>query len=82
VVAVHVCRADISASRTKTAEQTGRPENLVPRWVVLVEASTEAAIRAALNGPLGPDLFAGAPAVAPAWGVYRLQFDILGFKPL
>jgi hypothetical protein len=77
IVATHVCRADLTASRAKTAEQKGRPENAVPRWVVLVETSTEAAARASFAGPLGATLLDGVHPDSPERGLYRLQFDLI-----
>ena len=76
-VACHASRADLGASSAKTAEQTGRPDNAVPRWVVLVETSTGAAAQAAVTGPLGKHELAGLAVTQAASGVYALQFDLL-----
>lgn len=81
IVAAHICRADLAASRAKTAEQKGRPENAVPRWVVMVETSTKAAARACLAGPLGSALLEDVHPDNPERGLYQLQFDLLGAAP-
>lgn len=81
IAAAHICRADLAASRAKTAEQKGRPENAVPRWVVMVETSTEPAARACLTGTLGSSLLEGVHPDNPERGVYRLQFDLLSAAP-
>ena len=77
IVAHHVCRADIAVSTAKTAEQEGRPDNAVPRWVVLIEGSTTEAVRAALAGALAPDALASFQVTDFASGTYILQFDLL-----
>lgn len=77
IVGAHVSRADLAASIAKTAEQKGRPDNAVPRWVVLVEASTAEAARAALAGPLGAEALAAFALSDAARGLYALQFDLL-----
>ena len=53
----------------------------MPRWVVMVETSTEAAARACLGGPLGSALLDGVQPDNPERGLYRLQFDLLGNTP-
>ena len=77
-VSAHLCRADLAASTAKTAEQAGRPENAVPRWVVMVEASTEAGALAA-SAKLDPAL-AGTPVAGAIQGEYALQFDLLATR--
>ncbi len=77
VVACHVSRADVAVSTTKTAEQAGRPENAVPRWVVMIEGSTAHAIREALAGPLGAGALESFSLLDVIRGVYSLQFDLL-----
>jgi hypothetical protein len=77
MVAAYVGRADVAASAVKTAEQTGRPANAVPRWVVLVEGSEPQAVAGALFGGLaGPEL-REASIEGDARGLYQLQFDLL-----
>jgi hypothetical protein len=76
VVAMHVCRADLAVSATKTAEQAGRPANLVPRWVVMIEGSEAEAVRKALWEAVGPDTLDGFSIEGDARGVYELQFDL------
>ena len=80
IVAAHLCRADLAASSTKTAEQAGRPENALPRWVVMVEASTPAAAasaRASIASSIDAACLAGTPLLGVMQGVYALQFDLL-----
>ena len=77
IVAAHVCRADLEASTVKTAEQKGRAENLVPRWVVMLEGSQFEPVEAALTGPLGPRALAAARIPEALHGIYRLEFDLL-----
>ncbi|HXP76994.1 MAG TPA: hypothetical protein VN823_22860 [Stellaceae bacterium] len=77
MVAAHVCRADVEASKAKTTEQRGRPDNLVPRWVILLEGAASAAIEAALSAELGPAAFAESGVAHAAHGVYRLEYDLL-----
>lgn len=75
IVGAHVCRADIDTSRKRSVEQKDRADNLVPRWVVLVEGSTVAAVEAALAGPLGAEAVGILPASAGR-AVYQLQHDL------
>lgn len=77
IVAAHTGRADLAASTAQTAEQTGRPANAVPRWVVMVEASTEAAVRGALADPLSAAALARFGLLGLEAGSYGLQFDLL-----
>lgn len=77
IAAHHVCRADLAVSTAKTAEQTGRPDNAVPRWVVMVEASTEAPLAAALADTLAKTSFSAFAVTDFAAGIYDLQFDQL-----
>ncbi|MFI4987109.1 MAG: hypothetical protein ACHQF3_06695 [Alphaproteobacteria bacterium] len=77
MVAAHVCHADVEASRTKTTEQRGRPDNLVPRWVIMLEGAESATIEAALSAELGPAALAESHAAHPVHGVYRLEYDFL-----
>jgi hypothetical protein len=77
IVAAHVCRADVAVSTAKTAEQTGRPPNAVPRWVIMIEGSMAEAVQAALAGPLGNAAFKAFALTDPARGTYVLQFDLL-----
>jgi hypothetical protein len=76
IVAAHLCRADLAVSTIRTAEQTGRAANLVPRWVVMVEGSQHEPVEAALAGPLGPGSLAAAHVPKAESGVYRLEFDL------
>jgi hypothetical protein len=78
IVAAHVGRADLSASTAKTAEQRGRPENAVPRWVIMIEATTPEAAEAAVTRTLGSDALAEPSITGDARGLYQLQFDLLG----
>jgi hypothetical protein len=82
IVGAHVGRADTTASTAKTAEQTGRPANAVPRWVIMVEGSGIAAVRNAVNADLGDAAIDEASITGLARGVYQLQFDLLRQSPL
>ena len=77
IVATHTGCADLAASTAKTAEQAGRPANAVPRWVVMVEGSTETAIRDALADPLSAPALARFGLLDLEAGSYGLQFDLL-----
>ena len=77
MVGVHICRADISASNVKTEEKKGRPDPLVPRWVILLESSTPEAVDAALSGSLSQKAFAGAGIPNANPSVYRLENDLV-----
>jgi hypothetical protein len=69
---MHVCRADLETSRLRSAEQKDRGDNQVPRWVVLVEGGTAAAVAAVMDGPLAPS----ALGVTGASSIYALQHDL------
>jgi hypothetical protein len=77
IVSAHICRADIAVSSTKTAEQKGRPENAVPRWIILIEASTPEALDGILSGALSEAKLATFALTDAARGLYQLQFDLL-----
>jgi hypothetical protein len=77
IVGAHVCRADQTASRTRTAEQEGRPENAVPRWVILIEGSTATATGPGLEVVQKEISLAGLDVVHLAAGAYGLQVDML-----
>jgi hypothetical protein len=76
LAAAHLCRADLDASRVKTAEQKGRADNLVPRWVVLLEGSLPAAVEDAFSGALSAGSLAAIGVPQAEHGVYRLEFDL------
>ena len=65
-------------STVKTAEQQGRPDNAVPRWVIMIEGSTPEAVRSALAGPLDAAGLAKFGLSGAAGGIYGLQLDLLG----
>lgn len=77
IVGFHACRTDLETSKRRSAEQQGRSDNMVPRWVVLVEGTSTEAVSAILEGPLGVKALApfGVPADA-ARSVYTLQHDL------
>jgi hypothetical protein len=77
IVAAHICRADLAVSVAKTAEQEGRPDNVVPRWVVMIEGARPEPVTAALDGPLGNAALAAFAPIGAACGIYVLEFDIL-----
>lgn len=71
IVAAHVGRADLAASRITTAEQDGRPPNAVPRWVLIVEGSQPEALGEALSAVLQDHALAVSHR-----GIYQLQFAL------
>lgn len=74
IVSMRVCRADLETSGLRSAEQEGRDDNRVPRWVILVEGSTDAAV---LNGLSHlEDQPWNALAVGAEYGAYQLQFAL------
>jgi hypothetical protein len=77
IAAMHVCRADLDTSRRRSAEQKDRGDNLVPRWVVLVEGGTLAAVQEAVAAHLGPALLAALGVREAACSVYGLQHDLV-----
>jgi hypothetical protein len=77
MVAAHICRADVAVSTAKTAEQKGRPDNVVPRWVVMVEGSRPEPVTAALDGPLGAAALEAFGPLGAARGTYVLEFDLV-----
>lgn len=77
VVGTHLCRADVEISKVRTAEHQGRVDNMVPRWVVLVEACQPDAVRAVLQGPLSAAKLSGLGVPAAAHGIYQLQYDLI-----
>ncbi len=79
IVGAHLCIADGAASAIETEEKRGRPKNLVPGWVVLVEGGTErAALASACAQRLAPERFAQAGALEPVErGLYQLQYTRL-----
>lgn len=80
ICAGHICRADEGASTVQTAEQRGRPANMVPRWVIIIEGSTQEGIGNVLANHLGPAMFRdlGVPEVLQ--GIYCLQHDRLAIR--
>jgi hypothetical protein len=80
ISAAHICRGDESASNVKTAEQRGRAENMVPRWVLMVEGATQEAVEHVLSTHLSPAVLDGLGASEALQGVYRLQFDLVGTR--
>jgi hypothetical protein len=76
IAAMHVCRADLDTSRRRSAEQIDRGDNLVPRWIVLVEGGTLAAVERVMASRLGPDWLAGLGVAQSACSIYGLQHDL------
>jgi hypothetical protein len=74
IAGCHLLVADEAASAVETAEKKVRAEqNLIPRWIVLVESwGDEAAFVACCADLARGALFADASA-APDWAVYRVQ---------
>ena len=77
IAAMHVCRADLDTSRRRSAEQKDRGDNLVPRWIVLVEGGTLAAVEGAVADHLGPQRLAALGVPEAACSVYALQHDLV-----
>lgn len=73
IVAATVARADLGTSRRRSAEQLDRADNLVPRWVLLVEGSTVAAVEGVLDGELGE---AALGVTGTERSIHRLQHDL------
>lgn len=80
ISAVHICRADESASNVKTAEQRGRAANMVPRWVLMVEGATQEAVEHVVATHLSPAVLSDLGAPEALHGIYRLQFDLVGTR--
>jgi hypothetical protein len=74
IVAATVARADLGTSRRRSAEQLDREDNLVPRWVLLVEGSTVTAVEAALEAELGD---AALGVTGTERSIHRLQHDLV-----
>jgi hypothetical protein len=73
VVAVHLCVADQAASGVVSPERKGRP-TVVPGWAVIVEGTTAAAVRKAVEAGLPADRLrqhGAADTYVP--GTYGLQ---------
>lgn len=73
IVAATVARADLATSRRRSAEQLDRDDNLVPRWVLLVEGSTVVAVEAALADAFGE---ATLGVTGTERSIHRLQHDL------
>ncbi|MBR0713889.1 DUF4286 family protein [Bradyrhizobium liaoningense] len=80
ISAAHICRADESASNVKTAEQRGRAANMIPRWVLMVEGTTQEAVEHVLSTHLSHAVLGDLGAPEALHGVYRLQFDLVGTR--
>lgn len=76
IAAMHVCRADLDTSRKRSAEQKDRDDNLVPRWIILVEGGTLASLQAVVARFLGPARLAALGVPAAATSYYALQHDL------
>lgn len=74
IAGAHLCIADRDASGIQTEEKRGRPSNLVPGWVVLVECGAErAALEDACRSALPDEVLAKAGATDVERGLYQLQ---------
>lgn len=72
VAGVHLCRADEAISRIETEEKKARTEGMqVPRWIVLIEGVSGAAVELAAT-TLRPGL-AALGVHAPDQASYRLE---------
>jgi hypothetical protein len=75
IVGAHLCIADRGASGIQTEEKRGRPQNLVPGWVVLVEGGAErAALEDACGSLLADELLEKNGASGLERGLYALQY--------
>jgi hypothetical protein len=77
IAAMHVCRADLDTSRRRSAEQKDRGDNLVPRWILLVEGGTLAAVQAVVADHLGPARLAALGVADAPCSLYGLQHDLV-----
>lgn len=76
VVAAHLCLTNNAASAARTTESRDRTDILAaPEWVVLIEASGEAAAEGA--AARAEAALAGLGARSIVTGLYRLDFDLL-----
>ena len=77
ICGVHLCLADRGASLIETEEKKGRPQAMVPNWVILVEGASERAlIETACDAALAsPVLIAGGAAAPIERGLYQLQYS-------
>lgn len=74
IAGAHLCIADRDASGIQTEEKRGRPNNLVPGWVVLVECGAErAALEDACRTALPDEVLTKAGAAGVERGLYQLQ---------
>jgi len=80
ICAAHICRADEGASKVQTAEQRGRPANMVPRWVIIVEGSTPEGVGNVLSNHLSPAMFRDLGVPEVLHGIYSLQHDRLAAR--
>ena len=76
IAGAHLCLGDLGASSVQTAEKKTRPTRaLTPGWVLLVEgAAGRAALEEAAAALLPVKALEEAGALAPATGLYQLQY--------
>jgi hypothetical protein len=77
ICGVHLCLADRGASLIQTEEKKGRPQAMVPSWVVMVESAGERAeLETACDAALAATTLTAAGAAAPIErGLYQLQYS-------
>jgi hypothetical protein len=84
IVGVHFCEADVAVTLVPTEERKLRAgEDAVARWVVLVEALDDDALRRASTGELlTPSVLdaRGGVRAGPA-ATYRLQYGLVSLTP-
>lgn len=77
VAGAHLCVADVAASTIETEEKRGQAGRAIPNWVVMVESWDDPAPFDKLcRQVLSDAVLGGAGAVAPAYGLYRLQVGL------
>ncbi len=76
IVGVHLCRADDAGSRIETAERKARSqETLVPRWVILVEGISAAAVALAADALRTALADHQPPASDCVLAIYQLEYQ-------
>lgn len=76
VSGVHLCVVDAAASGIETSERKDRQVD-VPRWIMMVEGSSIAAVEEASATLADPDLAAHGGLLPCVRGLYRLEFSLV-----
>jgi hypothetical protein len=77
ICGVHLCLADRDASLIQTEEKKGRPQAMVPNWVIMIEGASERGdLEAACDAALAPATLIATGAAEPIErGLYLLQYS-------